>query len=162
MRLQRITALLTVLLLPFCGCRHVGSASSQQAKKIDAVSFVRLEPGTYVMGDSLNRQDPLRQKVPAVEVSIQRPFLIGVTEVTQAEYRKVMGENPSYFRAIIFLWIRSRGRMRKNIARGLAAACRQNPNGNMQLEKPGCNAGSRFPKHTGPSLSEFPEKPARL
>jgi|GEM_PF-5222698 len=31
------------------------------------------------------------------EVSISRDYYLGATEVTQAQYAKVMGKNPSYF-----------------------------------------------------------------
>ncbi len=53
-------------------------------------------PGTFTMGSSSNeseRDSDERQH----EVTLTKGFYMGVTEVTQAQWRKVMGENPSKF-----------------------------------------------------------------
>ncbi len=59
---------------------------------------LRLIPaGTFTMGspeDEKGRQD---EEGPQHKVEITKPFYMGVYEVTQAEYEKVMGYNPSYF-----------------------------------------------------------------
>jgi len=44
-----------------------------------------IPPGEFLMGSSKN------------EVRITDPFYLGMYEVTQAEYEKVMGKNPSWF-----------------------------------------------------------------
>jgi formylglycine-generating enzyme required for sulfatase activity len=56
--------------------------------------FVRIEPGKYQMGSSpseVGRGDDEFQH----EVEIAKPIGVGVYEVTQAQYRQVMGRNPS-------------------------------------------------------------------
>jgi eukaryotic-like serine/threonine-protein kinase len=39
----------------------------------------------------------IQSEVPKHKVILTRPFYLGVNEVTQADYKKVMGWNPSYF-----------------------------------------------------------------
>lgn len=59
--------------------------------------FVTIPPGTFVMGSpetELGRQQHEAQR----EVQIDQPFLMGVTAVTQDQFRALMGRNPSYFR----------------------------------------------------------------
>jgi formylglycine-generating enzyme required for sulfatase activity/predicted Ser/Thr protein kinase len=55
-----------------------------------------IPPGTFWMGspDTETGRDPDEKQH---EVEITRPFYLGVFEVTQEEYQKVMGTNPSYF-----------------------------------------------------------------
>jgi formylglycine-generating enzyme required for sulfatase activity len=57
---------------------------------------VRIEPGEFTMGspeDELGRDDDETQH----RVTITRAFSLKATEVTQAEWRAVMGTAPSYF-----------------------------------------------------------------
>lgn len=53
----------------------------------------RLPESTYDLAEKLAREDAL----PGFEVSIKKPFYIGKFEITQAQWKKVMGTNPSYF-----------------------------------------------------------------
>ena len=50
--------------------------------------------GTFMMGSDKGRDD----EKPAHEVTITKPFYLGVYPVIQAEYEAVMDNNPSYFR----------------------------------------------------------------
>jgi formylglycine-generating enzyme required for sulfatase activity len=62
------------------------------------MKLIRIEPGTFMMGSPMNeegRNDNEQQHL----VDITRPFYMGKYEVTQAEYEKVIGKNPSEFRA---------------------------------------------------------------
>ncbi len=71
--------------------------------------LVRIEPGSFTMGSSNADLARVRELVPTIEeewiadeqpphpVRITRPFYLGVHEVTQGQYRAVMGENPSQF-----------------------------------------------------------------
>lgn len=86
------------------------------------MEFVRIEPGSMVVGrfqptcaepDPQADADPRtawteqdyrrcreivnRQASPGFTVTIQEPFYIGRYEVTQDEWRQVMGSNPSFF-----------------------------------------------------------------
>ncbi len=58
---------------------------------------LRLIPaGTFMMGSPEGEGSSDEQ--PQHEVEITKPFYMGVYEVTQAEYEKVMGKNPSFFK----------------------------------------------------------------
>ncbi len=59
---------------------------------------LRLIPaGTFRMGSPESEEKRLKAEGPQHEVEITKPFYMGVYEVTQAEYEKVMGKNPSWF-----------------------------------------------------------------
>ena len=61
------------------------------------ITLKRIPAGTFQMGspDGTGEED----EHPQHEVRITRPFYLGVTEVTQAQYEAVMGNNPSWFSA---------------------------------------------------------------
>ena len=52
------------------------------------MKLVLIRPGKFMMGDGKDHH----------EVTISKPFYMGVTEVTQAQYEAVMGTNPSHFK----------------------------------------------------------------
>lgn len=61
--------------------------------------LVLLPAGKFMMGAS-DEEKPVESGArPQHEVRINKPFYLGVYEVTQAEYEQVMGSNPSFFRA---------------------------------------------------------------
>jgi len=61
------------------------------------MTFAYIPDGTFMMGSPLEepgrREDETRH-----EVTISRPFYMQTTEVTQAQWRRVMGRNPSFFK----------------------------------------------------------------
>lgn len=54
--------------------------------------------GTFMMGSPTNDIDRRGDEEPKHEVTITKPFYMGKFEVTQAEYERVMGSNPSNFK----------------------------------------------------------------
>jgi formylglycine-generating enzyme required for sulfatase activity len=58
-----------------------------------------IRPGRFTMGSPATEKDRDRNEGPAHEVSISQPYYLGVFEVTQAEYHRVMQTNPSAFSA---------------------------------------------------------------
>jgi formylglycine-generating enzyme required for sulfatase activity len=61
------------------------------------MDMVLIQPGEFGMG-SLQAESGLHAaQRPQHRVRITKPFYMGVTEVTQGQWRAVMGKNPSYF-----------------------------------------------------------------
>jgi formylglycine-generating enzyme required for sulfatase activity len=61
----------------------------------DGLRYVWIPPGKFLMGCSPNDAECDVEEQPAHEVTITRGFWIGQTEVTQAAYEHVIGQNPS-------------------------------------------------------------------
>jgi uncharacterized protein (TIGR02996 family) len=60
------------------------------------MELVLIPAGTFLMGDP--DQDADRDETPLHEVEISRPFYLGAHLVTQEQYQRVTGDNPSRFR----------------------------------------------------------------
>ena len=58
----------------------------------------KLHSGSFIMGSPSNEKGRWSNEGPQRSVTIGKGFLIGKYEVTQEEYEKVMGTNPSYFK----------------------------------------------------------------
>ena len=58
----------------------------------------RIPAGTFVMGSSRQENVALLDEEPRHTVTLSRPFYLGVYEVTQREYTRIMNNNPSKFR----------------------------------------------------------------
>src|SRR5207249_3733761 len=74
------------------------------------MEFVRIEPGEFMMGCSIETKPTASQdeaflengcivmEKPTHRVRISKPFEMGKYEVTQAQWESVMGSNPSKFK----------------------------------------------------------------
>ena len=75
------------------------------------MKFVLIPPGEFTMGSTAEEiaaalkevgedkhwQECIQSEAPQHKVILTQPIYLGVNEVTQAEYEKVMGVNPSHF-----------------------------------------------------------------
>jgi formylglycine-generating enzyme required for sulfatase activity len=92
------TFLPIALHIVFC-CFPCGACDAENPKEVTnsiGMKFVLIPKGAFVMGspaNELGREDDEVQH----QVTINRDFYLGVFEVTQSQYQKVMGENPSEF-----------------------------------------------------------------
>jgi formylglycine-generating enzyme required for sulfatase activity len=59
--------------------------------------LVWISPGAFIMGSLAGEPGRQADEGPATEVTLSRGFWMGQQEVTQGEYRAVMGDNPSSF-----------------------------------------------------------------
>jgi len=73
----------------------LGNSSLPDVTSLESIgkNMVKVEGGTFQMGSNDNRDN--EKPVHTVELS---SFYMGKTEVTQAQWRKVMGNNPSRFK----------------------------------------------------------------
>ncbi|MDA7620622.1 formylglycine-generating enzyme family protein [Verrucomicrobia bacterium] len=65
------------------------------------LDMMAIPAGTFVMGspDDEKDRDPMSiVEGPQTTVTITKPFWLGKTEVTQAQWKAVMGNNPSHFK----------------------------------------------------------------
>ncbi|MEN9668800.1 MAG: hypothetical protein RLZZ386_707 [Planctomycetota bacterium] len=66
--------------------------------KSAGIEMLLVPPGTFMMGASPGDTQASDDEKPAHEVTITKAFYLGRTEVTQAQWFKVMDTNPSKFR----------------------------------------------------------------
>ena len=79
----------------------IGSpAFGQQLKEITnsiRMKLVLIHPGSFTMGSPVTELDR-KPNETAHEVTLSQSYYLGANEVTQGEYEKVMGANPSNFK----------------------------------------------------------------
>ena len=90
---------------PRCG-HPVGGASESVSMnsailefEVEDVSFkmILVEHGSFTMGATSEQEDPYDDEKPAHKVTLTKDYYMGETQVTQALWKSVMGENPSEF-----------------------------------------------------------------
>ena len=62
------------------------------------MQFKLIPAGEFMMGSSDDDLDKKDDEIPQHRVQITKPFYLGIHEVTQEQYEKVMGENPAHFK----------------------------------------------------------------
>ena len=89
-----------VVAIGFCGCGKEAEARAKvEAERTIALSngvqlkMIRVEPGSFMMGS----ENGYSSEEPVHQVTLTKPYYLGETEVTQAQWRAVMGYNPSHF-----------------------------------------------------------------
>ena len=95
---RRFAVLLCTCLVPLvlCSCESPRAKESPSAVSgsVPEMQFVRIPEGSFDMGFGA---DASSDQAPVHRVTISRPFELERTEVTQAQWRAVMGSNPSHF-----------------------------------------------------------------
>lgn len=76
---------------------HVSAAESQT---IEGFTLLKVEPGCFQMGRDVNFKDSSRNELPTHKVCFEKVFYLGETEVTQTQWVKVMGNNPSKYKVL--------------------------------------------------------------
>ena len=64
------------------------------------IEMLLVPPGKFIMGMSPGDTQAQDSEKPAHEVTLTKPFYLGRTEVTQAQWVKVVGNNPSHFHSV--------------------------------------------------------------
>jgi len=88
-----------VLLLGFLGSSGWGLKRWWETRPLStkvALEFVQIPAGEFLMGSK--DKDAYKDEQPVHKVIISRPFYLGKYEVTQTQWRAVIGNNPSSFK----------------------------------------------------------------
>lgn len=72
--------------------------AGSQIRNAMGMEFVLVPAGEFLMGSPLNEKRRKLWESPVHGVTIKKPFYLGKYPVTQEQWCRVMGNNPSYFR----------------------------------------------------------------
>ena len=74
-----------------------GAAPAAEKPRVNSIGmmFVHIPAGSFLMGCEANTASCEKDETPQHKVSISRPFYLGSSLVTQAQWLAVMGSNPS-------------------------------------------------------------------
>jgi formylglycine-generating enzyme required for sulfatase activity len=90
-----IGAFVTLLIIMFACSRQ---QEPQEITNSIGMKLRLIPAGSFMMGAAPNDDQAQDEEKPQHRVEITKPFYIGVYEVTQAQYKAVMGESPSRFK----------------------------------------------------------------
>jgi formylglycine-generating enzyme required for sulfatase activity len=91
-------ALLAVSLIVFSSGFAMAQEKDSAYTNSIGMKFVLIPAGTFMMGGDSTIEKPEDDELPRHKVKISKPFYLGVYEVTQRQWKTVMGYNPSYFK----------------------------------------------------------------
>jgi formylglycine-generating enzyme required for sulfatase activity len=86
------------LFMASCGNRTTTQSPQETLTNSIDVEFVLIPAGTFTIGTTSEIDEFYDFEIPRHEVTISKPFYIGRYEVTQEQWEKVMGNNPSSFK----------------------------------------------------------------
>jgi formylglycine-generating enzyme required for sulfatase activity len=100
---MRALMCIAVTLCIFSGCMQsqssfgiITNSSSEPITNSIGMKLVLIPKGTFMMGSPIEEEGADNEEEQH-QVTISKDYYLGVTEVTQGQYEKVMGTNPSYF-----------------------------------------------------------------
>ncbi|MDR1165689.1 MAG: SUMF1/EgtB/PvdO family nonheme iron enzyme, partial [Deltaproteobacteria bacterium] len=80
-------------------CHNAAPATSDIVTNSVGMKFTLISPGSFTMGADLSLESGDSDEAPQHLVTISSPFYMGIYEVTQDEWTRVMGgANPSRFK----------------------------------------------------------------
>ena len=87
----------------FIGCGKEVSVAPTTTEEPITIPGLKLEmmpipAGSFVMGSPVDEEGRDDVEGPQTTVTITKPFWLGKTEVTQSQWKAVMGNNPSRFK----------------------------------------------------------------
>ena len=89
----------SLIALPLLIGGWANTSNAQSPKEITnsiGMKLVLIPKGTFMMGSPIEEEGAENDEKQH-QVTIGKDYYLGVTEVTQGQYEKVMGTNPSYF-----------------------------------------------------------------
>jgi formylglycine-generating enzyme required for sulfatase activity len=97
--MKQMRLLITLTMVFTLSIGTVGMAMAQASKEITnsiGMKLVLIPKGTFQMGSPIEEEGADNDEEQH-QVTISKDYYLGVTEVTQGQYEKVMGTNPSNF-----------------------------------------------------------------
>ena len=89
--------MLIICTLTLLGLSCNGEMPRQITTRI-GIKAVLIPPGTFQMGSDPSEKGYRWFEVPKHQVTLTKPFYLGIYEVTQNQWKTVMGNNPSYLK----------------------------------------------------------------
>ncbi len=89
------TELTAIALMVAAACIAGGSDLTLDLGGNVLMQFANIPAGTFLMGSPETEKARSSDEGPQHEVTISKPFYMGIFHVTQAQYQQVMGDNPS-------------------------------------------------------------------
>jgi formylglycine-generating enzyme required for sulfatase activity len=89
-------AICTTLVFLLMPCLLQAQDAPKEITNSIGMKLVLIPKGTFMMGSPIEEEGRNRGEEQH-QVTIGKDYYLGVTEVTQGQYEKVMGTNPSYF-----------------------------------------------------------------
>lgn len=86
-----------ILALVFCFfiCGYALAEQIEVYTNSIGMKFALIPAGSFIMGENESLAEGKGDERPAHEVTITKPFYMGIHEVTQDQWQKIMGNNPS-------------------------------------------------------------------
>jgi len=90
---------LMIIAAVMCGQAQAGEKSdpAKMLTNSNGMKFVYIPPGTFTMGSPSSEPDR-RNNETQHKVKLTKGFYMQITEVTQGQWRAIMGSNPSHFK----------------------------------------------------------------
>ncbi len=108
-KVNKIVSIVLIMLL-FCGvlgCTGTGESGDDYKDSIGpetdyknsiGMEFVEIPAGEFMMGSPSDEEGKMDREGPVHKVTIEESYYLAKFEVTQEQWREVMGSNPSYFK----------------------------------------------------------------
>lgn len=101
-RVNKIFSIVLIMLL-FCGvlgCTGTGETDETESDYTNSIGmeFMKIPSGEFNMGSPSGEEDRDDDEGPVHKVTIEESYYLGKYEVTQEQWREVMGSNPSHFK----------------------------------------------------------------
>jgi len=149
-----------VAVFSLASCRQAGT-TDMSADTMDLntgtskIELVRIMPGTFMMGSPPDEQGHARNEEPLRRVRISKEFYLGRFEITQAQFRDVMGQAPAGEEGDV-LPVRTRYANAIEFCRRLSSTANVNVRLPTEAEwEYACRAGTGTPYYSGTTETDL-------
>ena len=101
-RIAKRVLIIAIVMLLFCGVQGCTEseklADESNYTNSIGLEFVKLPEGEFMMGSPSDEEEILSNENPVHKVTIENSYYLSKYEVTQEQWKSVMGNNPSYFK----------------------------------------------------------------